>query len=57
MNRVLRLTSVLGGMLFVVLFSTGDVRAEQARRVLRNFDYRGVTLNDGPLRRWKNGYP
>ena len=49
MKGVLPMVSILCGILFFV--PAGEVRAGEARAVLQNFDYRGVTLDDGSLRR------
>jgi hypothetical protein len=45
------LAGVVCGTLLFLSHSTGEEKAEKGHRVLKNFDYRGVTLSDGSFKR------
>lgn len=51
MNRILTLVSAAWGILFPLILSADEVKAGEGHSVVLNFDYRGVTLDDGSPRR------
>jgi len=51
MNGTLTSASAVCGILFLLIFSADEVKAGEGHTVLQRFDYRGITLDDGSLRR------
>lgn len=51
MSRRLLSSSAACGILLLILLSADETKGGEGRKVLQNFDYRGVRLDDGSLRR------